>query len=175
MLTPQDCTVPDPNWADSLMAIMSSISAIAAVVGILMLLKQFRDFNANLEHQSQLLRLTSLQVIVETESQVADCKHRLDEALTAAKVANHNAADIVDMVATNEQYKNARENYLGALERLAFLIVQDNVTHRDWKGLYGHAISQQVRGTPKIFGPDTRYQCITTLHAQWHGITTPSA
>lgn len=136
----------------------------AAIVGATAVLVAWRQ----LGNVSKSLRMNSLMAVLQIESEINSRKEKLNElAARIRQEGNKSKPDEGLILILNDQLDAVVQNYLNAVDRLAFCILNGFVPDKDWRTEYRNAIASDVKSYESKFGPSTPYRNILDLNAKW--------
>jgi hypothetical protein len=142
-------------------AISTGLAAIAAIIAVLVAFWQLRNLNRT-------LRVNGLMAVLQLESEINSRKERSDDAV--AELERECAREPVDVELVRivrDQVVGCTENWLNAVDRLAFCILKGYIPERDWKAEYRDYITDLVWRFEPNFRADTWYRNILELHGKW--------
>lgn len=114
------------------------------------------------------LRMNGLVAILQLEadlhsrmSRMTEISARIEEEGAKAKPNNKR------ILALNRHLEASIEQYLNAVDRIAFCIKKNFVPERDWRAEYRTFIADAIKNYPQFFGADSIYCNILDIHKKW--------
>jgi hypothetical protein len=146
---------------NAIMAWAAVAGVIVALLGVLVAWWQLRNLNTT-------LRMNSLGVVLQLESEMNARKAKADEI--AFKIRQESLAEnanikLLDVL--NGHLNGCLENWLNAADRLAFCILQGYFADKDWKTEYRGYFADLVKTHPEKYGPGSIYTNTLDLHHRW--------
>jgi len=164
-------TFPE-NCAEWVSAISSFLAVILAGYGLKIAKDQLVGLKDELKIGTEQLKLgieaakiNSLMAILEIESQINERKQRSEEV--SFKIQNNNGSNSNNKEILINELDCALENYINAVDRLAFCIIKEYVKDRDWRTEYRDYISDLIKANPDFFKPGSKYLNIIDLNNKW--------
>lgn len=137
------------------------LAFLATAVGVVVAYQQLSNLNTT-------LRLNSLGIVLQLESEMNSRKERVDELAAAVRIEVLKQVpneDLVDVL--SDQLDGSFENWLNACDRLAYCILRGYFAERDWKSEYRSYFLSLVQDHPEYFGRETIYTNIVDIHHKW--------
>jgi hypothetical protein len=139
------------------------LAAIAAFLAVAVAYWQLSGLNDT-------LRINGLMAVLQIESELNARKHQMAEVATrlemeCSRIPSRQKPKLI--VSLSKQLNACLENYLNAVDRLAFCILKDYVPEKDWRAEYRECMASDIESYPEFFGPSSRYRNIKDLHDKW--------
>lgn len=147
------------DWGD----VPTWLTAIAAFLAVAVAYWQLSGLN-------ETLRMNGLMAVLQIESELNVRKHQMAEvgtklAIECSRVPSRQKQRLIE--ALTRQLKATQENYLNAVDRLAFCILKNYVPEKDWRAEYRDWLASDIRSHEDFFKPGSPYRNITTLNDKW--------
>ena len=109
----------------------------------------------------------TLQIVFDMERELHERKKLLDTIASEIQEQYLNEPSKESVYILKLKLSTAAENYLNAIERLAFLILKKYLRGRQWEREYKELIVGIVNHNPDRFGVTTPYTNIVKLYTKW--------
>jgi len=143
-----------PSWTD----IITSAGTIAlAVIAWIQLPKMNKSY-----------RLSSLMAVLDQEKELKSRKTKMDDiAFTIRELNMPSQTSALQIQILNSKLEIAIENYLNAIDRLAFCIIKDYFPERSWRREYRGLFNDVAQTFPEKFGFNSPYINFIDLQNNW--------
>ncbi len=136
----------------------------AAIVGATAVFVAWRQ----LGNVSKSIRMSGLMAVLQIESEINGRKEKLNDlAARIRQECNKSKSDEKLIEILNDQLGANIQNYLNAVDRLAFCILHGFVPDKDWRTEYRNAIASDIKTYESRFGASTPYRNILDLNDKW--------
>lgn len=169
-----------PNWGD----VPTWLAGIAAVAAVWVAYRQLSGLSDTVQANSETLRINAevlqinnetlrmhgLMAILQIESELNTRKSDMNEVGTrlvmqCSRVASKQNKLLIE--ALTRQFKACQENYLNAVDRLAFCILKNYVPEKDWRAEYRDHLAKDIKTHAEFFTTGSDYRNILTLNDLW--------
>jgi hypothetical protein len=145
----------------ALSAWATAAAAVAAFCAVGVAWWQLRNLNST-------LRMTSLGIVLQLESEMNSRKSKLDDSATELRKAQTATPANADLVAVlGDNMKCCMENWLNAVDRFAFCILHGYLADKVWQTEYRDLFAGLIKGHPDYFGPGSIYTNIIDVDHKW--------
>ncbi|WMJ74705.1 hypothetical protein RCC89_16245 [Cytophagaceae bacterium ABcell3] len=145
--------VINPEWITAVSSLMGAFVALGAVLVAYFQLKGLRRSINN----------ESLMVIISLENEVSVRKVRMSKVLFELKKSHVMSKDRELLKA---ELNTTKEDYLNALDRLCYVILEGFLSEKDWKKVY-HTYLNHVTESLQDFFVSGAYPNIVELKKKW--------
>ena len=146
----------DPNAVTAWATCATALSAFLAV-GVAGW--QLRNLNST-------LRMNRLSTVLQLEAEINARKRNVDEVVADVRVAELSGEDVIVLV-LRDKLDGYVENWLNAVDRLAYCILRNYFTDKDWRTEYRQYLAALVTEHEERFGAATIYKNMVDLHNRW--------
>lgn len=160
------------EWTSAIADIVTSAATVAL---LFVALNQLSKLNDSLKTASDSLisskesnRLTNLIAILDHEAEITKRKSKLSGVafeIQEYNLRNPQPDDMTQILFS--KHNTAIEDYLNAIDRLAYCILNDYFQEKEWKREYRGLILSIVKDYEDWLGPSSAYVNLIDLHAQW--------
>ena len=147
-----------PEWFS---AIATAIAAAAAVAAVWVAYWQLGNL-------SGALRMSTLNVVLQLESEMNARKEKVDEAAKKVRMeveANGGESTLAPILV--DYMNGCLETWLNSADRLAYCILKGYLKERDWRAEYRAYFAQLIQDHSTFFGPSTIYTNLLDLNNKW--------
>jgi len=147
----------DPQWV---IAGATCVATLAGVVTAVVGLYQLNDVRKS-------VRSSSLANVLQLESEMDARKVKVDETASTIRKIEATGGDDKLIEIYGDELDSYIENWLNAVDRLAYCVLKGYWAERDWRAEYRPYIASIITTHESRFGAGTPYTNIFDLHQRW--------